>query len=68
MTYLAVKESSWRRIQNTPANGAESVDYEEGEHPRFFYSKRCNFLNRDDRRDLFKALLLVKKMHEIHER
>lgn len=68
VTYLAVKESSWRRIQNTPANGAESVDYEEGEHPRFFYSKLYNFLNRDDRRDLFKALLLVKKMHEIHER
>lgn len=68
VTYLAVKESSWRRIQNIPANGAGSVEYEEGEHPRFFYSKRYNFLNRDDRRDLFKALLLVKKMHEIHER
>uniref|UniRef100_K1R6S2 Uncharacterized protein n=1 Tax=Magallana gigas TaxID=29159 RepID=K1R6S2_MAGGI len=43
VTYLAVKESSWRRIQNTPANGAESVDYEEGEHPRFFYIDRPEY-------------------------
>lgn len=68
VTYLDVKESCWRKIQNIPGNRAGSVKYEEGEHPRFFYSKRYNFLNRDDRRVLFKTLLLVKKMQEIHER
>lgn len=44
------------------------MDYEEGEYFRFFYSKFYNFLNRDDRRDLFKVFLFVKKMYEIYER
>lgn len=68
VTYLDVKDSCWRTIQNTPRNRTGPVEYEEGERPRFFYSKRYNFLNKDDRRVLFKALLLVKKMQEIHER
>ncbi|XP_062592546.1 uncharacterized protein LOC134253986 [Saccostrea cucullata] len=64
VTYLDVTKSGWSKIKNTPGNRAGSVQYEEGEQPRFFYSKRYNFLNREDRKVLFKALLLIRTMLE----
>ncbi|XP_062585126.1 uncharacterized protein LOC134246781 [Saccostrea cucullata] len=64
VTYLEVTKSAWSKIKTTPGNKTGSLKYEEGEQPRFFYSKRYNFLNREDRKVLFKALVLIKIMQE----
>ncbi|XP_062574341.1 uncharacterized protein LOC134236190 [Saccostrea cucullata] len=64
VTYLDVTKSGWSKIKNNPSNRAGSTQYEEGEQPRFFYSKRYNFLNREDRKVLFKAILLIRTMQE----
>ncbi|XP_061180536.1 uncharacterized protein LOC133189146 [Saccostrea echinata] len=64
VTYLEVTKSAKRKIKNTPGNRVGTLEYEEGEQPKLFYSKRYNFLNRKDRKVLFKALLLIRTMQE----
>ncbi|XP_062597627.1 uncharacterized protein LOC134259046 [Saccostrea cucullata] len=62
LTFLKVYPTAMKRIRNTPVNIAGSLILNDGEYPQFHYSRRYNFLNRQDRKDLFKALLLVKIM------
>ncbi|XP_061195673.1 uncharacterized protein LOC133203892 [Saccostrea echinata] len=67
VTFLEVKEPSLEKIRNRPGNRPGSVELNEGEHPIFYYSKRFNFLQQDDRKTLFKALLLMKIMQDRFE-
>lgn len=43
-------------------NSAGSVKLNEMKRPVFYFSKRFNFLKQEERRVLFKALLLIKMM------
>ncbi|XP_062576425.1 uncharacterized protein LOC134271500 [Saccostrea cucullata] len=62
LTFLKVYPTAMERIRNTPVNIAGSLILNDGECPQLHYSRRYNFLNRQDRKDLFKALLLIKIM------
>ncbi|XP_052708390.1 uncharacterized protein LOC128183442 isoform X3 [Crassostrea angulata] len=62
VTFLKVHPTGMQKIQNTPVNRPGSLKLNDGEYPEFYYSRRYNFLKRQDRKDLFKALLLIKMM------
>lgn len=50
------------KIRNTPVNRPGSLKLNEYENPEFYYSQCYNFLKRQDRKELFKTLLLIKIM------
>ena len=50
-----------------PVNRPGSVKLSDDEHPGFFYSEQYNFLKRNDRKTLFKALLLIRLMQDRFE-
>lgn len=60
ITFLHVEKSSMEKIQF--GNSAGSVKLNEMKRPVFYFSKRFNFLKQEERRVLFKALLLIKMM------
>ncbi|XP_061167198.1 uncharacterized protein LOC133176044 [Saccostrea echinata] len=62
VTFLKVHPTGVQKIQNTPVNRPGSLKLNDGEYPEFYFSRRYNFLKRQDRKDLFKALLLIKIM------
>lgn len=55
------------QMKNTPANRKTALHLPEEKKPKFYYSKRYNFLNRDDRKIVFKALLLIRMMEDRFE-
>ena len=50
-----------------PVNRPGSVKLNDDEHPVFIYSEQYNFLKRNDRKTLFKALLLIRLMQDRFE-
>lgn len=62
VTLLKVHPAAMEKIQNTPVNRPGSLKLNEYEKPEFYYSQCYNFLKRQDRKDLFKTLLLIKIM------
>ena len=57
-----------KKIKETPANSLGSLNIEESERPLFCYSEPYNYLCRDDRKIIFNALMLIKKMQSDYEK
>ncbi|XP_061166960.1 uncharacterized protein LOC133175845 [Saccostrea echinata] len=68
ITFLKVYPITMQKIGDTPVNIAGSLILDDEEYPQFHYSRRYNFLNRQDRKELFKALLLIEIMLVRRER
>lgn len=62
VTLLKVHPAAMEKIRNTPVNRPGSLKLNEYENPEFYYSQCYNFLKRQDRKELFKTLLLIKIM------
>nr|XP_022291553.1 uncharacterized protein LOC111102905 [Crassostrea virginica] len=67
VTFLKVKEPCLEKIRNMPVNRPGSVKLSDDELPVFFYSEQYNFLKQNDRKILFKALLLIRLMQDRFE-
>lgn len=67
-TYLEVSKTTIKKIKERPANRAGSLEVDEDERPIFCYSERYNYLNRKDRKIIFKVLILIKKMQSDYEK
>ncbi|XP_061168361.1 uncharacterized protein LOC133177323 [Saccostrea echinata] len=67
-TYLEVPKTTMKKIKESPANRPGSLKVEEDERPLFFYSEPYNYLSREDRKIIFKALMLIKKMQSGYEK
>ncbi|XP_056001325.1 uncharacterized protein LOC125653624 isoform X1 [Ostrea edulis] len=67
-THLEVPKATWRKMTERPANrpGPLKLDWEE--RPVFCYSDRYNYLNREDRKTIFKALMTIRKMQTEYEK
>lgn len=67
-THLEVPKVTWRKMTERPANrpGPLKLDWEE--RPVFCYSDRYNYLNREDRKTIFKALMTIRKMQTEYEK
>lgn len=66
ITYLHVEKSSMEQIKL--GNSAGSIKLDELKRPVFYHSKPLNFMKKEDRRVLFKALLLIKLMQLKYEK
>ncbi|XP_056001321.1 uncharacterized protein LOC130048499 isoform X2 [Ostrea edulis] len=67
-THFEVPKVTWRKMTERPANrpGPLKLDWEE--RPVFCYSDRYNYLNREDRKTIFKALMTIRKMQTEYEK
>ncbi|XP_061178520.1 uncharacterized protein LOC133187173 [Saccostrea echinata] len=67
-TFLKVKGPCLEEIRNRPGNKPGPVNVEEEERPIFRFSRGYNYLKQDDRKTVFKALLLFRMMQVRFER
>lgn len=67
-TYLEVPKTTMKEMKERPANRPGPSNVDEDELPLFYYSERYNYLNRNDRLIIFKALMLIKKMQLDYEK